>query len=159
MIDLAKAALNNAISLEVKKDGLQQRQSGDWTLRLVFGAIDYNEQLGRAPMGTRYACVLVEVNDDESPVDHATIEQGKWRDLGPAKQAGMRCKEPVFWAFLSEERSFPDVQSEEQAAACVRAVCGVSSRSELNKLGYERERLAWHELDGAFQAWKAAENG
>jgi hypothetical protein len=153
----AKAARKNAISLEVKKDGLIQRQSGDWTLRVVFAAADYNDRLGRAPMGTRYACVLVEINDDETPVDHVGIERSRWRDLGAAKQAGMRCKEPVFWAFITEELSFPCF-SEEGAAQRVRAICGVESRSDLNKPGSNEARRKWHDLDNAFQAWKAKEN-
>lgn len=157
MTDQAKRARENAISLEVKKDGLQQRQSGDWMLRVVFSATDYSEILGRAPMGTRFACVLVEVSDDESPVDHATIEKGKWRDLGPAKQAGMRCKEAAFWAFLSEQTEIK-VRSETAAADWVRGHCNVASRSDLGKPAHSKARLAWYDLDNAYQAWKAVEN-
>src|SRR5260370_30813094 len=116
MPDLARQANENSISLEVKKDGLQQRQSGDWMLRVVFSATDYSEVLGRAPMGTRFACVLVEINDDETPVEHKAQDRDKWRDLGPAKQAGIRCKEPTFWAFLTEGCHGTKVKKEEAPA-------------------------------------------
>jgi hypothetical protein len=158
MIDLAKQASANAISLEVKKDGLQQRQGGDWVLRFTVAAIDMDQRITNAAMGTRFACVLVEINDDETPVDHKSQERDKWRDLGPAKQAGMRCKEPTFWAFLSEEHGGPRVHDEESAAALVRDICGVGSRSDLGKPGHQHARAAWHDLDFAYQAWKVREH-
>src|SRR2546422_9513527 len=131
MADQAKAARENATSLEVKKDGLQQRQSGDWMLRFTVAAIDMDRRITTAPMGTRYQCVLVEVNDDESPTDHKAMERDKWRDLGPAKQAGIRCKEPIFWAFLSEECGGAEITNEDAAAYLVRDICGVNTRSNL----------------------------
>lgn len=154
LADLAKA---NAIQLEVKKDGLTQRQSGDWQLRLTIGAVDMDQRITSAPMGTRFACVLVEINDDETPVDHKAAMRDKWRDLGPTKQAGMRCTDPVFWAWLEEERHY-QVANSEQAAEVVRDICGVASRRDLEKPGNATERLRWFDLDNAFQAWKAAEN-
>jgi hypothetical protein len=158
MTDLARRANANAISLEVKKDGLQQRQSGDWMLRFVAAGIDMDQRLLKAPMGTRFACVLVEINDDESPVDHKAQERDKWRELGPVKQAGIRCKEPAFWSFLKEELHFPNIWNEERAAACVREHCGVVSRSEFGKVTNTAQRLAWYDLDNAYQAWKVREH-
>jgi hypothetical protein len=149
----ADAALNNAIAFEVKKDGLQQRQSGDWVLRLTLTAADMDQRITNAPMGTRFQCVLVEINDDESPVDHKAEERDKWRDLGPVKQAGIRCHDPVFWAFLREDLHY-SVNSEERAAEIVRNICEVTSRAELAKPGKSDERTRWYKLDFAFQAWR-----
>jgi hypothetical protein len=157
MGNLAKAASENAISLELKKDGLQQRQSGDWMLRFTVAAVDMDQSLTAAPMGTRYACVLVEINDDETPVNHRAQERDKWRDLGPTKQAGMRCKEPAFWAYLTEEKGY-QVADEIDAAEAVRDICGVASRSDLAKPGNTVERVRWYDLDKAYQAWKAVEH-
>jgi hypothetical protein len=154
----AETARANAISFEVKKDGLQQRQSGDWQLRFTVAAVDMDQRLSSAPMGTRFACVLVEVNDDETPVDHRALDRDKWRDLGPAKQAGIRCKEPIFWAFLGEDMHFPNITNEQRAADAVRNHCGVTSRSELGHPGNHRQRTLWHGLDMAYQAWKAREH-
>ena len=47
----AERARENAISFEVKKDGLQQRQSGDWVLRVTVAAIDMHQVIVNAPMG------------------------------------------------------------------------------------------------------------
>jgi hypothetical protein len=154
----AETARANAISFEVKKDGLQQRQSGDWQLRFTVSSIDMDQRLATAPMGCRFACVLVEVDDDESPTDHKAEDRDKWRELGPVKQAGMRCKEPMFWAFMREYLHHSSVASEEAAAIVVRHYCAIKSRSELNKPGKTNERQRWYALDNAFQAWKAKEH-
>ena len=162
MTNLADLASANAISLEVKKDGLQQRQSGDWMLRLVFSSADYSDALGRAAMGARFACVMVEINDDETPVRHDAEDRDKWRALGPAKQAGIRCKDAVFWAYLREHgwgnTIYPHVRSEADAAHVVRECCNVLTRSDLGKAGFSDQRILWFDLDQKFLAWKAREN-
>jgi hypothetical protein len=154
----AETARDNAISFEVKKDGLQQRQSGDWQLRLTVAALDMDQRITTAPMGQRFACVLVEINDDESPVNHQAIDRNKWAELGPTKQAGIRCNDRMFWAFLQEELHFPGVQSEDTAAIAVRMHCGIESRRDLDRPGYSEARQQWYALDRAFQAWKVREN-
>jgi hypothetical protein len=163
----ASQARENAISFEVKKDAMRQRQNGDWVLALTLQAIDMHPRVTAAKMGTRYLCTLVELNDDETPVDHKAMDRDKWRALGPARQAGIRCKDPVFQAYLCEghhnewDTIFfkPDGRSiEEQTAAAVRAICNVLSRSELDKPGFSDQRILWFEVDKSFQAWKAAEH-
>lgn len=78
-----------------------------------------------------------------------------WRDLAPQQQAGIRCEEPTFTAFLKEERR-DDWYEAPDAAECVRLICGVASRSELGT--NQKARVIWHKLDNAFQAWKALEH-
>src|SRR5687768_14797168 len=68
MTDVAAIALENSIQMEVKKDGLQQRQSGDWTLRLVVQQTDIDDRLTKAPMGSRFVAVLVAIDDNEMPI-------------------------------------------------------------------------------------------
>lgn len=160
----ADIALDNAISFEVLKDGLQQRQNGDWTLRFTAQASDMQPRdvhriLVNAKMGTRFLCTLVEKGDDEMPVDHKAMDRDKWRDLGATKQAGIRCKQPLFWAWLEEEkRAGIDVTNEETAAHIVRYICGVASRRDLDKVGGAEARIKWHELDNEFRAWKALQH-
>jgi len=64
----ADLAHKNSISLEAKKDALAQRQNGDWKVSFTVQGIDMDPRLTQAPMGTRYAVVLVEIGDDELPV-------------------------------------------------------------------------------------------
>lgn len=157
-MDIASQAMANAISLEVKKDGLQQRQNGDWILRFTVAAIGMDQSITQAPMGTRYQCVLVEINDDETPVDRKAMERDRWRELGPTKQAGIRCKDPIFWAWLCETQSFPHIENEAMAASALRELLGIESRRDLEKPGHTAARLDWFNLDFKFQAWKAAEH-
>lgn len=78
-----------------------------------------------------------------------------WRDTDPMTQAGIRCNEVIFAAFLKEVwpgtwRDHPD------AAEAVRSICGVPSRKLLNTV--QEARVLWHQLDEQFQAWKALEH-
>jgi hypothetical protein len=167
----ADRARNNAISLEAKKDALSQRQSGDWRVSFTVQGIDMDTRLTQAPMGTRYAMVLVEIGPDELPVQKeapSNVPSGSppstrpdgtkrmdWRDMQPAAQAGIRCADPVFWKFLDEEYGLQPAGAEE-AAYCVRHFCGVKSRSELGT--NHKARMLWKQLDDQFSAWKALEH-
>jgi hypothetical protein len=151
----AQQAIDNAFSFEVLKDGLQQRQNGDWVLRFTAQNIDLNKILINARMGTRFHCTLVELGDDEMPIDHKAMDRDKWRELGPVKQAALRCKDPIFRAYLRETYPRDQIEDEKDAAAAVRELCNVNTRSDLGKPGFGDQRLLWHDLDAMFQAWKA----
>ncbi len=165
----ADKARQNAISFECKKDALQQRQSGDWKISFTVAGTDMDERITRAAMGSRFMAVLVEIGDDELPVHQPAKETQKtsteprppapravakrdWRDLSPAEQAGIRCNEPTFRAFLDEECGFV-VAEVDHAAVVVRQLCRVESRRELNTSQDARQR--WRSLDDQFQAWNA----
>lgn len=85
-----------------------------------------------------------------------------WRELHPAQQAGMRCNEPLFQAFLEQEKRNAwtdgasilggDTNRYEQAVRCVRALCSVSSRADLNKDPDAAD--IWRRLDDQYEAWK-----
>jgi len=145
----ADLARQNAIPLEVKKDGLQQRQNGDWVLRFVVQAADMDQRLTSAAMGTRFQVALVEIGDDEMPKQKGKMD---WREMQPAAQAAIRCNEATFWAYLREVQAYPDVESPETATVAVRHLCKVSSRAELGT--NHKARVLWHQLDESFQAWK-----
>lgn len=78
----------------------------------------------------------------------------EWREVQPAAQAGIRCAEPVFWAFLREECQ-ERVETKEEAATAVRKLCGVNTRSAFNT--NHAARVCWHQLDNKFGAWKMSE--
>jgi hypothetical protein len=79
-----------------------------------------------------------------------------WRDMQPAAQAGIRCAEPVFWAFLSDNYDAGQIRGKEEAAALIRNICGVDSRADLGTK--HAARVIWHQLDEKYQAWKALEH-
>jgi hypothetical protein len=150
----AEKAVENAISFEAKKDALTQKQNGDFKVGFVLAGTDMDQRFALAPMGTRYLVTVVELNDDETPVDHAGELRDKWRGLGPVRQSGIRCKDPVFWAFLEERLHFPNVNNEARAAGSVRHHCKIDSRRELDD--NPAAAALWHSLDTAFHAWKLA---
>jgi hypothetical protein len=78
-----------------------------------------------------------------------------WRDIPPAQQAGIRCDEAIFAAFLKEQRS-DDWHETREAADCVRLICGIASRSELGV--NHKARVIWNNLDAQYQAWLAKES-
>lgn len=152
----AEQARANAISFECKKDALQQRQSGDWKVSFTVQGLDMDERLTRAAMGTRFVAVLVEVNDEELPVPAVKpqpIQPGAkrpWQELLPPQQAGIRCDEPAFEVFLKEQHP-DDWREATSVAECVRLICGVHSRTELNT--NHKARVIWHQLDREYSAW------
>lgn len=156
-MSMAQMARENAIPFEAKKDSLRQRQDGTWVVGLVVAAVDMDSRLTSAPMGTRFQCALVEISDDETPVDHKAMDRDKWRALGSVKQAGIRCKDPIFWAFLREHYE-ETIVDEAEAAEAVRYICNVLTRSDLGKPGFSDQRILWFDLDNKFQAWKAKEH-
>ena len=167
----ADLACKHSISLEAKKDALSQRQSGDWKVSFTVQGTDMDQRLTAAPMGTRYAMVLVEIGDDELPVQKEARAKPRqeapsprpdgakrmdWREVQPAAQAALRCDQPAFQAFLREEHGYISVTDKDSAATAVRHLCVVKSRSEFST--DHRKRVLWKQLDDQFSAWKALEH-
>lgn len=86
--------------------------------------------------GQRFACVLVEIGDDELPVTEppAAPEPAKPQGGALAKLAGMWCGSADFLDFLNNlaENGRPRVLNAEEAATRVREICDITSRAELD---------------------------
>lgn len=99
-----------------------------------------------------------DLTSESNPVSPRLPSQAKrsFRDLPPQQQAGIRCEEPSFAAFLKEQ--WPDDWHESAAdpAECVRLICRVKSRAELAT--NHKARVIWNGLNTKFEAWKAMEN-
>jgi hypothetical protein len=90
-------------------------------------------------------------------LDAAKIEEKPkrtWEEMQPQQQAGIRCNEPTFIAFLKEARP-DDWREASDAAECVRLICDVHSRVELGT--NQHARIIWRTLDSQYQAWLARE--
>jgi hypothetical protein len=92
---------------------------------------------------------------DSSPSPHPGEAKRNWRDIPPPQQAGIRCDEPAFAAFLKEQRP-DDWQEEPDPVDCVYLICGITSRSELAT--NHKARVIWKMLDDQYSAWKALEH-
>lgn len=88
-----------------------------------------------------------------------------WQDLPASQQAALRGNDATFQAFLREEHANDWREAaawegviwndESHAAECIRLICGVGSRSELDT--NHKARVIWHQLDSQYQAWIAKE--
>lgn len=75
----------------------------------------------------------------------------RWNDLNPSQQAGIRCGEPAFQSFLTERYRDDFHEAAGDRAECVRLICDVSSRSELDT--NHKARVIWHQLNDQYEAW------
>ncbi len=84
----------------------------------------------------------------------------RWHEMPPSQRAGMLCDDPEFWAFLNASNTHAiasgdvaPVETKDGAAAVLRLVCGVTSRSEI-KAGHALKQF--ESVEGHFQAWRQA---
>lgn len=84
--------------------------------------------------GRRYMAVLVEIGDDEQPVQPTKAEKPKASPIGDlCRWSVIRCGEPTFWEFLNT--TFPSadtVASEDEAGDLLKFVCNVKSRKDFD---------------------------
>lgn len=95
--------------------------------------------------GKRYAAVLVEINDDETPVK----QKG-----GPlSREAAGMCKRDDFQRYVASKRIVWQVSEdgERTAAKYIRRVCAVSSRSEIDHNLYAKDMFS--EMKREFVGW------
>jgi len=145
------------MQFECKKHGLSQQQSGEWTLAVKVHANDVPSALLTAPMGTRYQAVIVEIDDQEQPVEHPKPDK-KDDPHRLSRQAAMLCDDLVFRNFLRSiarltwEHYKDELTTDQTAAECVRKLCKVQSRSEFDT---DKEAAArWRDLHGKYQEWR-----
>lgn len=111
--------------------------------------------------GQRYAIVVVEVADDETPVNQQTRQQPERPKGGPvSRDAAGFCNSESFRRYVSWEYSWDVLATAPEAAEYLRELCGIGSRAELDhspdaREAYEhlkREVLAWSVRDS--QTWE-----
>jgi hypothetical protein len=103
-----------ALQFEARKVALKQDRTG-FILTLSLHPDEVPVEILRDFVGARYACAVVRINDDESPVQY---------DNRVAK-AGMLCRDPNFQEFL-----LCDNEIDATHMLCKR--CGIESRTELH---------------------------
>jgi hypothetical protein len=170
----ADLALDAALSFEAKKDSMRQTQSGTWKVTFTVQASDVPRSLTEAMPGTRYQVVIVEIGDNEMPVQPVkevspaparqlepepagarAKPKRDWRDILPSNQAGMRYSKPEFSAFLRETRPDDWHEAMTDPKECIYLICKITSLSQLD---LDRQAsVEWHKLDEQFLTWKAME--
>lgn len=84
-----------------------------------------------------------------------SIVRKRWHELSRAQQAGIRCSEERFRAFLMDQHPNCGDGSEEWAARLVRSVCSVDTRTRLDV--EEGAGSCWDRLDAEFRQWAGLE--
>jgi len=103
--------------------------------------------------GQRFMAVLVELNDDDTPI---VQEQEKPKGGPLSKSAALLCQNEKFQSFLSDEYPgmwdrFESDTSEEKSTYVIKSVCGVSSRAELDHVDGASKKF--HALMREYGSW------
>ncbi len=103
--------------------------------------------------GRRFMAVLVEINDDETPV------QPQSEPIGPlCKWLVMRCAEPEFRAWLSSVFTAMTIKDEADVKALVLDLLGLTSRKELD--GNPTAEAKFHQkIRQPYQMWLVRRSG
>lgn len=129
-----------ALQFEARKIALKQDKTG-FVLALSLHPDEIPDELLRDFVGARYMCVMVRINDDETPKQYENR----------VAKAGMLCRDYYFQKFMSDAYLAAD-QTEEAAAEAMCSHCGIESRTELN--GNELAKSLFDELVREYEKWK-----
>jgi hypothetical protein len=116
----AEVAKDVCYKFEAKKDGFSQLQSGASKVTLTIQPDDLPMELIRDQMGQRYMCVIVPLNDDETP----KVPDRK----SYAGQAKMMAKDEIARGFLASAKNYSNDYTTEEM---IKHYCGIQSCSEL----------------------------
>lgn len=108
------------IQFECQKVALKQDSNG-FVLTLRIHPDEIPEELLRDFVGARYACGLVRVQDDDTPVFYSNRTM----------KAGILCRNTMFQQYLYSEHDASDV-NEDSAIKKLYELCNITSRTELN---------------------------
>ena len=143
--------------IEIKKDALSQRQSGDWKASFTLQAMDMPDYLLTSPMGKRFYVVFVDADDyDEregikkeyfpdgtdtarshginDPITRFTVaKRGETEGEKLRTRAVMLCMDVDFQLFTStgSTLSLNAFEWEEYARTFICNYCHIKSRSEI----------------------------
>lgn len=136
---------DHAIKFEAVKIAMNQTKDG-YKLVLAVHPNEVPEELLRSFVGARYMIAAVELdhNDQIRPLQRREPLSDGEEDV---RYAGQLCREPAFqrWMFRRGHCSKPD---EEHAAAGLRVLLGIDSRSELKHNPEKRKIL--HDIIEAY---------
>lgn len=109
--------------------------------------------------GHRFMAVLVEVGDDELPVQQPKQDDQEPKGGALAKLAGMFCQQSEFWEFLVARSTGPTCcESVNDAAATIRHICGIESRAELDS-NAEAAAIFHEQIRLPYVRWKQGVRG
>jgi hypothetical protein len=126
------------LQFEARKIALKQDRTG-FVLTLSMHPDEIPNELLRDFVGSRYACVMVKLEDDEMP----TLYNNR------VQKAGMLCRDHLFQSFMSKRIGLE--LDEDQTATALCHVCGIDSRTVLN--GNKLAQTKFDTLVEDFEKW------
>lgn len=134
------------IQFEALKSGLRQSKDG-YMLTLAVHPDELPDDLTRDFIGSRYMVVMVRIGDDEKPIDREASFPGDTA----VKMAGVLCRDPEFWAWLTENEWLQE-QNEEACREWMVSFLGIESRKELKHNSEARE--LFNNIRKKFESWQ-----
>jgi hypothetical protein len=138
--------LSEPIQFEGIKTGLKQSKDG-YVLTMAVHPDDLPDDLMRDFVGSRYVVVMVRIGDDERPMNREQEFPGDHA----VKMAGMLCRDPEFWEWLSRQKLLTQ-KNEKACAEWLSHYLGIESRKELKT--DEDARALFNRLKETFEAWR-----
>lgn len=129
------------LKFEAVKTSFRQTREG-YHLTLVLHPNDVPNELYTSWVGTRYQCAIVQMDDENKPVEREFVEEGR-RAVATAAQL---CRSGAFQLFVANLCVDPGedlyhVGEEESAAIRLRYLCDIKSRADLANNELAREKL------------------
>lgn len=140
-----------ATPIELRKIAYRQSAKDGLVITFAVHPNDMPADLAAAPIGTRFAAVLVEIGDDEQPVQKREINR-------TVQRAGILCADHGFQNFirtnwpLDWDKAKPFSSDTDRTAEVLRGMCGIASRAELATNVSAAAKFA--EIDNRFEGWK-----
>lgn len=131
-----------ALAFEAVKVSMRQVRDGAY-ITLSIHPSELPVDLFMAAVGTRFQCALVILNDHDEPVAGKDTDEGD----RAVKAAAVLAKNPNFQNWI-QRQGHTFSSSEEDAAAGLRGICGIESRSEL-KTNREARKI-FHDVQSEF---------
>ena len=134
----------DSLNFESQKIALKQDSTG-YLLTLRVHPDELPEEILRDFVGARYMVAMVRVNDDETVITYKN----------KVKQAGMLCKNRVFWDFLQANQYVGQEVNEDISTKALYEICGIDSRTQLN--GNRNAQMCFDNLLKEFNDWSKNE--
>jgi hypothetical protein len=131
------------LQFEARKVALKQDRTG-FVLTLAIHPDEIADELLRDFVGARYMCVMVRLNDDESPLQYDNRVQ----------RAGMLCRQYYFQKFMFDAHGSTAID-ETSCTDALHSACEINSRTELN--GSNHAKALFDALVKEFEAWNLKE--
>lgn len=117
---------------ELQLKGWAESDKQGRTVRFLCSGDEDDHPFKAFTPNTRFAVVLVEIGDDEKPVQQEQKASVDHTKLKLSNQAALLCKDGDFWLWLGSKAWGVTVASESTATALVKEFMGIDSRSELD---------------------------